>query len=164
MERHGRFQTVQNRRGSREPKPVSGQGKRGSQASPLKAFSFEDNGVPCSAYRESAAFLPGREKPSLLVLDRQRRQHAAAIGARIDGDAIRPLLHGIDDRVAMDDDEAVLLRVRQEGLADPAQVAPLLLVEADAGTDAGVDEEIISEAERVAEAFEELDMAARDVG
>ena len=58
----------------------------------------------------------------------------------------------------MHDHAAMIMAVGQEGAADPAQIMGLLLVDRDARADAGMDEQIIAEAERVAEAFEEGDM------
>ena len=59
----------------------------------------------------------------------ERRQDAGPIGAGVDADAVRPLLDLRADRVAVDDDEAVIGVVEQERLADPAQVGLALLVE-----------------------------------
>src|SRR6185437_8210229 len=65
---------------------------------------------------------------------------------------------------AVDDDEAMLLGVAEEGLADPAQILPVLLLDRDARTDAGMDEEIVPEGEGVGEMLEELAMRARHLG
>jgi hypothetical protein len=47
--------------------------------------------------------------------------------------------------MAVDHYAAMILRVGQEWLADPAQVVGVLLLDGDAGADFGMDEEIVAE-------------------
>ena len=61
--------------------------------------------------------------------------------------------------MAVDHDEAVIGLVEQEGLADPSEVGLALLFELNPGPDAGVDEQIITEAAAIGKALEELDVA-----
>ena len=67
-----------------------------------------------------------------------------------------PLLDLRADRMPVHDDAAVVGLVEQEGLADPAQVRLELLIDRDAGTNAGVHEQIIAEAAGIDEAPQEL--------
>jgi hypothetical protein len=62
----------------------------------------------------------------------------------------------------MNDDEAVIGFIAEEGLADPSQVGLGLLVEVDSGPNSSVDEEIIAETAAIHEAFEELDVILWD--
>src|SRR4051812_45949231 len=103
----------------------------------------------------------GVEKPAAVILDRQSREDSAFVGARVDADAIAPLLHFGADRMAVDHDEAVLTVVEQERLPDPAQVGLLLPVERNSGANAGVDEQEIAELAAVDEASKEFDMLIR---
>ena len=66
------------------------------------------------------------------------------------------------DRVAVDDDLAVVLARMQELVADPQQIVALLPLERNARADAGMDEEIVSFDVRQRQAAHELHMAARD--
>src|SRR5215217_5051738 len=106
----------------------------------------------------------GRKEPALVVLDGDGGKVSSDIGAGIDADPVAAFLDPVGDRVAVDDDESMLLAVAEEGLADPAQVLHMLIVDRDAGANAGMDEEIVAEAERVAEAFQELAVGARHGG
>ncbi len=72
------------------------------------------------------------EEPAFGALDGERRQGAAAIGAGVDADAVRPLVDRRADGVAVDDDESVVGLVDEKRLADPAQVRLALAVERDA--------------------------------
>src|SRR5206468_7344528 len=104
------------------------------------------------------------EQPAFGSLDRKGRQNSAAVGPRVDADPVRPLLDGLGDGVAMDDDEAVIAVIVEERFADPPQVGLALLVELDARPNAGMDEQIVAEAAAVGEALKELDVRPRDRG
>ena len=78
--------------------------------------------------------------------------------------AIRSLVDFVGNGVSVDDDEAVVAFVEEKRVADPPQVRLALLVDLNAGPDAGVDEQIIAEAAAVGEAFQELDMLGRNAG
>ena len=95
---------------------------------------------------------------------RKRGEDPGSIGAGVDPDAIGTHFDLGPDGMAVDDDEAMIGLVEQEGLADPAKVGLALLIELDARTNTGVDEEIIAEAAAVVEALEELHMLLRDRG
>src|SRR4051812_24268682 len=95
-------------------------------------------------------------------VDHESRQNARGIGARIDSDSVRPLFDIRRDRVSMDDDKAVIRLIEQERLANPPEVRLILLLERNAGADAGMDEEIIAEAARIDEASKELDVLFRN--
>ena len=71
------------------------------------------------------------------------------------------LLGPLDDRVAVDDDDAMVAAVVEEALADPPEVAADLLVEGDSRADSGMDEQIVAEAEAVVHLVEEADVALR---
>ena len=60
--------------------------------------------------------------------------------------------------MAVNDDKSVIGLVEQEGLADPAQIRLALLVDLDAGANAGVNEEIVAEAAAIIETLEEFDV------
>src|SRR3546814_5846567 len=74
-----------------------------------------------------------------------RRQRPAAKGADVDANAIALLVGFRGDAVTMDDHLALIARIFQEFLADPAQIGQRLLVERHAGPDAGVDEGILAD-------------------
>jgi len=69
------------------------------------------------------------DQPAPGALDRKCREHAGAVGAGIDPDPVRPLLDVVADRVAVDDDEAVVALVEQERLTNPPEVGLALLVD-----------------------------------
>src|SRR6266851_3692889 len=98
------------------------------------------------------------DQPALASLDRQRGQQARTISSGIDADPIGPLIHLIRDGMPVDDDEAMVALVEQEGLADPAQVRLALLVDLDARPDSGMDEQIVTEPAAIDEGLDELDM------
>ena len=58
----------------------------------------------------------------------QSGEHAGAVGASINPDPVRSFLDGAGDRMAMDNDEAVIGLVEKERLTDPAQVGLALLL------------------------------------
>src|SRR4051812_28831411 len=89
---------------------------------------------------ERSATAPGRDQPAVHILDAERGQDSAMIGAGVDPDPVAPLVHLRDDRVAVDDDEAMLLRVAEKRLADPPQIVRILVLDGEAGADAGMDE------------------------
>src|SRR6476469_1330296 len=100
--------------------------------------------------------------PAVRSLDRQRRQDPVEIGPGVDADAIDLLVDGAADGMAMNDDKAVIGLVVEERTANPAQVRLPLLVEQYAGTDAGMDEQIVAEAAGIDEAPQERDMVLGD--
>jgi hypothetical protein len=58
----------------------------------------------------------------------------------------------------MDDDEAVIALIQQEGLAYPAKVGLVLLLQLNPRPNAGMNKEIVAEAVAIAEGFEKLDV------
>src|SRR3546814_9978233 len=63
--------------------------------------------------------------------------------------------------VTMDDHLAMIARIFQEFLADPAQIGQRLLVERHAGPDAGVDEGILADLDHILAHAKELNMRLR---
>src|SRR3546814_20516105 len=61
----------------------------------------------------------------------------------------------------MDDHLAMIARIFQEFLADPAQIGQRLLVERHAGPDAGVDEGILADLDHILSHATELNMRLR---
>src|SRR3546814_20277228 len=61
----------------------------------------------------------------------------------------------------MDDHLAMIARIFQEFLADPAQIGQRLLVERHAGPDAGVDEGILADLDHILAHAKELNMRLR---
>ena len=98
------------------------------------------------------------KQPSAVAFDCKRAKDACAVGTGVDRDTVRPLLHLAADRMAMNHHEAMVGFVEQEGLADPPHVRLSLLLQRNAGPDAGVDEEIVAEAAAIGEALQERDM------
>src|SRR5690606_8142312 len=86
--------------------------------------------------RPAPAF-DGFDVAALRAFEHDRGQPARHVGAGIDADAVATILRRIADRVAVDDNLAVAVGVRQERLADPAQVVRLLLRDRHARIDAG---------------------------
>jgi hypothetical protein len=101
---------------------------------------------------------PGVEEPAFGALDCKRSQHPASISACIDADTIGADLHLGPDRMAVDDDEAMVGIIKQERLSNPAQVRLTLLVNFHAWPDPSVDEQIVAEAAAVVEALEKSHM------
>jgi hypothetical protein len=97
-----------------------------------------------------------------VAFDHRRGQHAGAIGAGIDAKAVGSLIDAVADGMAMNDEAAMVVRVGQERLADPAQVVRLLVLNRDAGTDTGVNKQVIAEPDGVAGLLQECDMRRRD--
>src|SRR5438270_38029 len=95
----------------------------------------------------------GGEIPAVGSLYREGRQDAAAIRAGVDADAVCALVHRVRYCMAVNDDTAMVLRVAEERVADPSQVLSVLLLHRDARADSGMDEQIISEGERIGEAL-----------
>ena len=54
----------------------------------------------------------------MIFLDGERGEDAAMIGAGVDRDPVRPLVDLRDDGMAVDDDEAMLLGVAEERVAE----------------------------------------------
>src|SRR3546814_739932 len=85
------------------------------------------------------------EEPAPVALDPQRRQRPAAERADVDADAVALLVGLCRDAVAVDDHLAMIGRIIEELLANPAQVGQRLLVERHAGPDAGMNEDIVAD-------------------
>src|ERR1044071_1550125 len=85
-----------------------------------------------------------RQEILLAAFEHQRRQHARGERAGVDADAVGLDLRLPRDRVPVDDDLAEILLAAEELLADPEHVLVGLVVERDAGADAGVDEEEVA--------------------
>src|SRR4051812_41709400 len=97
------------------------------------------------------------------ALDQQRGEHARRKRAGIDIDAVLSHLRIARRRVAVHDDLGEKPVVIEERIADPDQVARLLLVEWNAGPDAGMAEEEITELDCKEEIVDEAAMLVRDV-
>src|SRR3546814_7133263 len=65
------------------------------------------------------------------------------------------------DAVAVDDHLAMIGRIIEELLANPAQVGQRLLVERYAGQDAGMNEDIVADFDHILSHAEEMDMLGR---
>src|SRR3712207_6452768 len=99
----------------------------------VKACKAADRAAaaPAGSSARLCLLLGRRQIPALAIFDGKRGQHAAVIGAGIDRDSVRPFLHRADDSVAVDDDEAMLLGIAEEWIADPAEVMAVLLLQPD---------------------------------
>src|SRR5262249_697523 len=101
------------------------------------------------------------QEAALLALEGERGEAAGGEGAGVDADAAGADL-GLDrDAVAMDDDGAVIGRRIEKRLADPQQVVAQLALEADAGPDPGMHEQVVADPMLQPEAADELEMAGR---
>src|SRR5438309_3162848 len=141
----------------------AGQGDMVRQNPLVVQKSLRRNGFS-GAMRILCRKVAGREVPAAVAFDRKRGQHAGAIRAGVDADPVGPLVDALENRMAVDDDAAMVVRVAEEWVANPPEVGAVLLFDGDAGADAGVDEQIVAEREGVAEAFEEVAMLARHLG
>ena len=116
----------------------------------------------------SARSLPGRaarlclllalarlDEPPFRPLQPDGREDPVPVGAGIDRNPVRMRFGLVDDGVAVDDDEAVIGAALEESVANPAEVLGALLGDRHARADAGMDEQIVAEAEAVGHAFEE---------
>src|SRR3954471_19624940 len=89
---------------------------------------------------------PRVDKSPFGAVDDQRGQDACSISPCINADAIGAFLNRRSDRMAVHDREAVIGLIEQKRLADPAQVRLRLLLQLDARSDAGMNEQIVPEA------------------
>src|SRR4051794_33635018 len=109
--------------------------------------------------RKSGESVTGVEEPPVRPLDCKRGEHAGAIGARVDSDAIRALIHLLRDGVAVDDDEPIIgSLVGEEWVTNPPQIRLALLVNRNSGANARVDEQIVTKSAAIHEAFKEFDV------
>ena len=108
--------------------------------------------------RQAAVYLVGVEQPPILPLDGKSGENPGPIGPRIDADSVRPLSDAVRDRVAMDDDQAMVAIVEQERLADPAKVGLVLVLDRYPWPDSGMNEEIVAKPAGVGKALEESDV------
>src|SRR5579883_3462435 len=84
------------------------------------------------------------EEPMPAAFEHKAGEDACGIGAGVDSDPVLPYLGRLCDAVPVDYDLAVVALVVEEGLADPKDILVLLVVERDAGKDAGMDEKIVA--------------------
>src|SRR5690606_29758522 len=77
--------------------------------------------------------------------ERASRQPARPDGARVDADAIAAILRFLADRVPVNDYRSVRVRVGQERLADPPEIARLLGVKRHPGVDPCVNEQVVAD-------------------
>src|SRR5579875_995527 len=84
------------------------------------------------------------QEPMPAAFEHKAGEDACGIGAGVDSDPVLPYLGRLCDAVPVDYDLAVVALVVEEGLADPKDILVLLVVERDAGKDAGMDEKIVA--------------------
>src|SRR5688572_10989862 len=104
----------------------------------------------------------GMEVPAILAFQPDRGENARPVGARVDANAVAPLVDGFGDRMPVDDHEPVIRAAVQECRPDPAEVHLALAAKVDSRSDSGMDEQIIAEAEGVVKRAQELGMLLRD--
>jgi hypothetical protein len=102
------------------------------------------------------------DEPTIRAVDRNRAQHATSISSSINSNPVLPNLDLRADGMPVDHDKSVIGVVKQEGLADPAEIGLALLVDFNARPDAGVNEQIVAKATAVVEALEKLNMFLGD--
>ncbi len=98
----------------------------------------------------------------MLALQPDRGEDSALVRAGVDADAIGLFVHAVRNRVAVNHHHAVIDLARQEILADPAQVLVHLILQREAGANAGMDEQIVADRDHPLARVEEPDMVARD--
>lgn len=101
------------------------------------------------------------DKPSITIFDRKGGKNSRSIRARVDSDPVELFVDVGRDRMAMNDDEAVVGLIEKEWLPNPSKVGLSLLFELDAGPDPGMDKQIIAEPAAIDKAAKEFDMGGR---
>lgn len=101
------------------------------------------------------------KEPTLGPFKAHRGEFSAGIGAGIDPDSAAALLDFVRNGVAVDDDFLERCVGIQELLANPAEIAWLLLIERDSRPHAGMDEGIVADDDQILESRQEVDMRLR---
>src|SRR5439155_27218316 len=96
--------------------------------------------IPCRA-------VSGGEVPAPVAFDGERGEYPGPVRAGVDPDPVRALVHRLEDRVPVNHDAAMIVRISEEGVPDPPQIGPVLLLDRDPRPDAGVNEQIVAERE-----------------
>src|SRR4029453_9729818 len=104
----------------------------------------------------------GVKDPAPCALHGQSAQNACPISPSVDSDAVGALVNIFADRVAMNDDHSVVVLAVKEGGADPAKIELALQRQVQPGTDARMNEEIVTEAKRVGKFGKELAVLVRN--